>query len=66
MYLQSEMDKSSGDQIDQILSSLPEEFKKLKELIPNDPKLKVLEDEFNKAYVFQRITKFAQDKNLKR
>ena len=49
-----------------ILSSLPKDFEQLKKLLPPDSDIKSLENEFNKAYVFQKITKFALEKQLHR
>lgn len=60
------MESISKDQTDKILDTLPQDFAKLKELVGNDPNFKDLENEFNKAYVFQKITKYALDKKLYR
>ena len=53
-------------QIEDILSSLPKDFEELKISLPSGSDIKTLENEFNKAYVFQKITKFALEKQLHR
>lgn len=53
-------------QIDKDLDALCEDFNKAKKSIPDEKQLKTLEDEFNKAYIFLKLTQFGLEKKIHR